>query len=110
MCEPHGFEYIEFPYHVYKLDKPLYGMKQAPRASDDSTSSLVEKGKNVKGKLFRGMIGSLLYSIGRIPYLFFFVGLCARFQNNPKQSHLKGCEENYEISQWVIEMTCAYGI
>jgi hypothetical protein len=30
--QPPGFEYSEYPNHVYKLSKGLYGLKQAPRA------------------------------------------------------------------------------
>jgi hypothetical protein len=30
--QPPGFEYSEYPNHVYKLSKALYGLKQAPRA------------------------------------------------------------------------------
>lgn len=35
------------------------------------------------------MIGSLLYLIASMPDIVFNVGLCARFQANPKESHLK---------------------
>jgi hypothetical protein len=30
--QPPGFEDSEYPNHVYKLSKALYGIKQAPRA------------------------------------------------------------------------------
>jgi hypothetical protein len=30
--QPHGFEDSEYPNHVYKLSKALYGLKNAPRA------------------------------------------------------------------------------
>ncbi|KAL9268689.1 Retrovirus-related Pol polyprotein from transposon RE2-like protein [Drosera capensis] len=30
--QPHGFEDYEYPEHVYRLEKALYGIKQAPRA------------------------------------------------------------------------------
>ena len=39
-------------------------------------------------KTYRGMIGSLLYLISSRLDIMFSVCLCARFQANPKESHL----------------------
>ena len=39
--------------------------------------------------MFRGMIGSLLYLTASRPDIVFSVCLCARFQANPKESHLQ---------------------
>ncbi|XP_070005481.1 secreted RxLR effector protein 161-like [Nicotiana sylvestris] len=39
-------------------------------------------------ELYRGMIGSLLYLTASRPDIVFSVGFCARFQANPKESHL----------------------
>ncbi|MCI29620.1 hypothetical protein A2U01_0050829 [Trifolium medium] len=47
-----------------------------------------EKGKDVSEKEYRGMIGSLLYLTASRPDIVFSVGLCARFQTSPKESHL----------------------
>ena len=47
-----------------------------------------EKGNSVDQKLYRGMIGSLLYLTASRPDILFCVCLCARFQSNPKESHL----------------------
>jgi len=43
----------------------------------------------MKQKLYRGMIGSLLYLTASTPDIVFSVGLCARFQTNPKESYLQ---------------------
>ena len=47
-----------------------------------------EKGKDVNQKLYRGMIGLLLYLTASRPNIMFCVCLCARFQACPKESHL----------------------
>jgi len=50
---------------------------------------LDEEGKSVEQKIYRGMIGSLLYRTTSRHDIVFNMGLCARFQTNPKESHLK---------------------
>jgi hypothetical protein len=47
-----------------------------------------EDGKQVSEKEYRGMIGSLLYLTASRPDIVFSVGLCARFQTSPRESHL----------------------
>ncbi|KAK6139114.1 hypothetical protein DH2020_027143 [Rehmannia glutinosa] len=60
-------------------------------------------GKAVDQTRYRAIIGSLLYLIASRPDITFAVGVCARFQSVPKESHmtaakriliyLKGCQE-----------------
>ena len=47
-----------------------------------------ESGKDVDITKYRGMIGSLLYLTASRPDILFSVGLCARYQSCPKESHL----------------------
>ena len=47
-----------------------------------------EEGKNVDIKLYRSMIGSLLYLTASRPDIMLSVCLCARFQSCLKESHL----------------------
>ena len=47
-----------------------------------------ENGKNMDEKLYRGMIGSLLYLTTSRPDIMFSVCMCVRFQSCPKESHL----------------------
>ena len=55
-----------------------------------STRLVMDDGSpSIEEKLFRGMIGSLLYLIASGPDIVFSVGLCAPFQSNPKETHLK---------------------
>ena len=46
------------------------------------------KGKDVDQKLYRSMIGSLLYLCASRPDIMLSVGMCARFQAAPKESHM----------------------
>ena len=47
-----------------------------------------KSGKNVDITTYRGMIGSLLYLTASRPDIMFATCLCARFQSDPKESHL----------------------
>ena len=44
--------------------------------------------KSVDSSLYRSMIGSLLYLIASKPDISYSVGVCARYQANPKESHM----------------------
>jgi len=45
-------------------------------------------GKEVDQKVYRSMIGSLLYLCASRPNIMLSVGMCARFQAAPKESYL----------------------
>ena len=47
-----------------------------------------EDGKKVDQKLYQGMIGSLIYLTMSRPDIMFCVCTCARYQSNPRESHL----------------------
>jgi hypothetical protein len=49
---------------------------------------LDEEGKSVDLKLYRSMIGSLLYLTTSRPDIMFSVYMCARFQASPKECHM----------------------
>ena len=69
-----------------------FGMDNAKEiATPMSTACYLDKdegGKSVDIKKYRGMIGSLLYLSASRPDIMFSVCLCARYQANPKESHL----------------------
>jgi len=52
------------------------------------TLSIEDTRSMVDHKLYRGMIGSLLYLTASRPKILFSVCLCARFQSDPRESHL----------------------
>ncbi|XP_024195543.1 uncharacterized mitochondrial protein AtMg00810-like [Rosa chinensis] len=56
-----------------------------------TTTKLSEdlNGKSIDSTLYRSMIGSLLYLTASRPDISYSVGVCARFQANPKESHLE---------------------
>ncbi|GJU07140.1 retrovirus-related pol polyprotein from transposon TNT 1-94 [Tanacetum coccineum] len=117
VCQPPGFEDPEFPNKVYKVDKALYGLHQAPRARNETfqdkyvadilkkfdfssvktaSTSLEtnkaltkdEEAEDVDVHLYRSMIGSLMYLTASRPDIMFAVCACARFQVTSKVSHL----------------------
>ncbi|GJT39967.1 putative ribonuclease H-like domain-containing protein [Tanacetum coccineum] len=113
VCQPQGFEDPEFPDKVYKVEKALYGLHQAPRACQDkyvdeflkkfgfstvkTASTHMETSKpllkyaeaeDVDFHLYRSMIGSLMYLTTSRPDVMFVVCACTRFQVTPKVSHL----------------------
>nr|GEU71160.1 retrovirus-related Pol polyprotein from transposon TNT 1-94 [Tanacetum cinerariifolium]GEU71315.1 retrovirus-related Pol polyprotein from transposon TNT 1-94 [Tanacetum cinerariifolium] len=94
--QPPCFESNEFPDYVCKLDKALYGLKQALRACSLMKTPMVPpnnlgpdlSGKPVNKTSYRGMIGSLMYLTTTRHDIQFSIVLCARYQSNPKESHL----------------------
>ncbi|KAK6149245.1 hypothetical protein DH2020_016770 [Rehmannia glutinosa] len=55
-----------------------------------------EKCKSVDGSKYRGMIGSLLYLTTSRPDILHVVCLCARFQSNPKESHMSAVKRIFQ--------------
>ena len=49
--QPPGFESVNFPQHVYKLNKALYDLKQAPRAWYERLSSFILENGFQRGKV-----------------------------------------------------------
>lgn len=78
-------KYVSELLKKYKLDQVKHA--KTPMATNERLD-LDKEGKNVDEKLYRGMIGSLLYLTASRPDIMFSVCLCARFQSCPKESHL----------------------
>nr|GFA21182.1 hypothetical protein [Tanacetum cinerariifolium] len=113
VCQPPEFEDFGFPDKVYKVEKALYGLHQAPRACQDKYVAEIlkkygfsevknastpiesqkpllkdEDGEQVDVYMYRLMIASLIYLTFSRPHIMFAVCACTRYQVNPKVSHL----------------------
>jgi len=69
-----------------------YSMENAATAKTPMSTAhkldLDLDGKSIDQRHYRGIIGSLLYLTASRPDIMFSTCLCARFQANPKESHL----------------------
>nr|GEW58198.1 putative ribonuclease H-like domain-containing protein [Tanacetum cinerariifolium] len=137
VCQPLGFEDLDFPDRVYKVEKALYSLHQAPRAwyetlptylldngfhrgkidktlfirrfNEIKTASTPmetqkplhkdEDGEEVDVHMYRSMISSLMYLTSSRPDIIFVVCACARYQFNPKVSHLYPVKRIFRIGK-----------
>ncbi|KAH9781762.1 Integrase catalytic domain-containing protein [Citrus sinensis] len=67
-----------------------------------------EKGKEVDIKMYRDMIGSLLYLTASRADIMFSVCLCARFQSCPKESHLLAVKRIFRYLSGTIDIGLWY--
>ncbi|CAI0435035.1 unnamed protein product [Linum tenue] len=72
---------------LQKFDMTTLNTCPTPMATNVKLD-LDETGESVDESKYRGMIGSLLYLTASRPDIQYAVCLCARFQSQPKQSHL----------------------
>nr|GEU57136.1 hypothetical protein [Tanacetum cinerariifolium] len=134
-----GFEDPDSLNRVYKVEKALYGLHQAPRAWYETLSTYLldngfqrgeidktlfikrhkgdillvqvyvddiifgstkkdEDGEEVDVHMYRSMIGSLMYLTSSRPDIMFAVCACARYQVNPKVSHLHAVKRIFRAS------------
>nr|GEV28324.1 retrovirus-related Pol polyprotein from transposon TNT 1-94 [Tanacetum cinerariifolium] len=105
VCQPEGFIDADHPSHVYKLKKALYGLKQAPRAWYDELSMFL-----LENHFFKGTIHPTLFirrfdddmlvvqvyvddiifgSTHPRPDIVHATYLCAQYQANPTEKHIK---------------------
>src|SRR5436190_20209998 len=80
------------------------GSKTTPMATTTKLDK-DEVGKSVDQKIYRGMIGSILYLTASRPDIMFSVCLCARYQSNPKESHLKSVKRILRYLKHTIDFS-----
>ncbi|GKB95341.1 retrovirus-related pol polyprotein from transposon TNT 1-94, partial [Tanacetum coccineum] len=78
--------------HEYKM-KMKFGLEDCKPmktlVSSDTKLTKDEEYESVDSTKYQGMIGSLLYLTASRPDIMFSICLCARFQEDPKTSHLE---------------------
>ena len=65
-------------------------------------------GKNVDSFLYRSMIGSLLYLTASRPNINYSVGVCARYQANPKESHMTALKRIIKYVKTTVDFSVWY--
>jgi hypothetical protein len=65
-------------------------------------------GKSVDQKVYRSMIGSLLYLCASRPDIMLFVCMCARFQANPKKVHLRAVKRIMRYLLYTLKFVLWY--
>ncbi|KAK6158984.1 hypothetical protein DH2020_006298 [Rehmannia glutinosa] len=65
-------------------------------------------GKAVDQTRYKALIGSLLYLTTSRPDITFAVGLCARFQSNPKESHMSAVKRIFRYLKGTIQYGLFY--
>ena len=69
-----------------------FGLKKAKSFKTPMSTMLKlskdESGVSVDPTLYRSMIGSLLYITASCPDICYSVGVCTRYQSDPKESHI----------------------
>ncbi|GJU24033.1 retrotransposon ORF1 [Tanacetum coccineum] len=122
VCQPKGFIDADHPSHVYKLKKALYGLKQAPRAWSmlmilslvlqtleiKDNLDLEKNGTPVDATKYRSMIGALMYLTLSRHDIVHATCLCARYQANPTEKHLKEVKRIFRYLQGTVNMGLWY--
>ena len=67
-----------------------------------------DESPSVKEKSYTGMIGSLLYLTASRPNNIFSVDLCARFQSNLKETHLKAVKRIFRYLRHTLDLALWY--
>ena len=65
-------------------------------------------GKSVDPSLYRSMIGSLFYLTASKPDISYNVGVCARYQANPKESHITALKRIIKYVKTIVDFGVWY--
>nr|GEU58903.1 ribonuclease H-like domain-containing protein [Tanacetum cinerariifolium] len=97
VCQPSGFEDLDYPDKVYKVVKALYGLHQAPIAWEKPLLKDPD-GEDVDVHTYKSMSGSLMYLTSSRPDIMFAVCALAYLDSDyagaslDKKSTTRGCQ------------------
>ncbi|KAK6148391.1 hypothetical protein DH2020_019303 [Rehmannia glutinosa] len=104
-----------FYIHIQKCTKELlkkFDIEEGRTVSTPMATNVKidkdEKGKPVDEFKYRGMIGSLLYLTTSRPDILHAICLCARFQINPKESHMSAVKRIFRYLKGTIQYGLFY--
>jgi len=92
---------------VSKFGMTAASGKPTPMATNVALSK-EDQTKDVDQKLYRGMIGSLLYITANRPDIMHSVCLCARYQSQPKETHLKAVKRIFRYVKYTFDYGLIY--
>nr|GEY55587.1 hypothetical protein [Tanacetum cinerariifolium] len=114
VCQSKGFIDADHPSHVYKLKKALYGLKQKYGLN---TCDIIGTPMDIKDKLdldqigtpvnatkYHSMIGALMYLTSSRPNIIHATYVCARYQAQPTENHLKEVKRIFRYLRGTINM------
>ena len=87
----------------FRLDNATHA--RTPMATN-AKLTIDPSGESIDVTLYRSMIGCLLYLTTSRPDIAFSVGVCSRFQSNPRVSHLNAVKRIIKY----VGGTCDYGL
>jgi Reverse transcriptase (RNA-dependent DNA polymerase) len=93
---------------VKKFDIDDCKTSKTPMAVD-ANLGVDEGGRSTDIHQYRAMIGSLLYLMASRPDITFYVCLCARYQANPKESHLVALKRILRYVKGTLNLGLWYG-
>nr|GEX82455.1 ribonuclease H-like domain, reverse transcriptase, RNA-dependent DNA polymerase [Tanacetum cinerariifolium] len=109
VCQPPGFEDPNFPERVYKVEKALYGLHQAPRAWYETLSTYLldsgfQRGKIDKTLFIKRHKGDILLVQVHVDDIIFgstkkeLCNVFERYQVNPKVLHLHAVKRIFRVT------------
>ncbi|GJX06430.1 gag-pol polyprotein [Tanacetum coccineum] len=112
VCQPEGFIDVDHPSHAYKLKKALYGLKQAPKAwypnGDQNKLDLNKNVTPVDATTYQSMIGAHMYLTSSKPDIVHATYLCAWYQAQPTEKHLKEFKRIFRYLRGTVYMGLWY--